>query len=986
MKRYVFLLIIVLMSISLFGCNTDTTTQADLGYSIEDFYHDMVVYEERIGAIISAKQAETTSSITASMSKRKMSMDEWTETISKEDILASHFAGTMDPVYDSYFERLSATEIFVTRIKTLLEEQKGIAFNEAFHPAGDETITFRFVHSEDGFALIDSLEGTEHRYLKIGLQENLLEYQEFSYYLEESLSPKEDVSLLFNFFKFTENKDAISINYSPDQSSLQCISIETDDQFTISFGIQTIEGTLFQEPGYVLNFYDRAMNTTSYLQVVDGLIVGEVYDVFDEYDLVFRYDDYDFYDDKKSLTVNFVTATGWDYVIASDASSAEIDQLTGIYLANGTKIYDDRFNYTFTPTSGFLGLRMNLNQEQEVSDELFSLNQYGMDLDHPKAAVAYLNQVSLSNFDQIRDRFYVENVDFFAEDLHEELYNYIDEDIRNDLEGKNDEPIVTTGDVETFNQALSAYESNLAASPQYLTNGTAVTKFLSEGKVISQSTSTNDISFDLESLYYRNRFAFFDGAEDRSYTYVLDGTKGNLVEVDIANDAAVEYHILSKTASQTNFLETFNKIVGDSDLSSVYDIKKISNTEFELTVAPRFLGKSGFDLNTLFEQQGVMGLEDQRIVITYEFTESFNGFTVSYTLSGLSAGTYQVQIISKYTTLIGQFRVVSPFDFPYYVFYLPNSVDQILFTTTQEYSRCPINPGTSYMRLYLEPGEYNIQVYVNYADLDVTVLDESFNPLPYDQRFTASYAGFYYVKFKYSEKADAEIWVRENPTPRLYTFAMGSSEGTLDMDMDLIPNSSAKVSVSSSPADRILILNLKLPDGLPSDYYVCGVFKTGDELTDIRIPISTSAFYPWTEPEYIFVPANSVPVIELQGYFAGIAQIEYRYLDVPTEAFENHFDWTDLSQSPLLFITEKSPIARVDFSVLESDEYTLETRYVNYGFSSDFMAALYRADGTLVTADWVWKRPLTAGDYYIEFTSRHGENQLVLVVPKILRP
>lgn len=981
-------------SLVLFGCNpgvttTTTTTAATTSssteespvFSVADFYDDMIVYEERIEAIISAKEQEAESS--DSQFRKKTQSEDGTETISREEILAAHYNGHLDPVMDSYLQQMSDTRMFVTEIRKLLEVQEGIALNEAFHPDGNSSVTFRFILSEEGYALIDALYGTEHLYLKIGLQDNLLEYQEFHYYFsQESLSPKDDIEMLFNYFKFTENKEAVYLLYSPTQSTLQCTSIENDEEFVISYGTGVLEGSFAGECGYVLNRYDRELNTRSYLQVMDGQIVGETYDVFDEYDQVFRYDDYDHFDGQIRLQVNFVTATGWDYVVASDGSSEQIDALTGVFLANGTKIYDDWFNYCFTPTSGFLGLWIDLDSRYEITDDVFSLNQYGMDLDNPKATVAFLDQVFIEDFSQIQDCFSVEGLDFFTDDLHQELYNFVDEDIRNDLEGNNEEPIETTGNVDEFVQAVGHFEANLAGSPQYTATGTATTELLYGGTVVSRMTSSTRLDFDLEAMFFRDYIHVSGNTTDESFAYFLDGTHGKFVEFEMEN-GGTKYDILSETATEADFREAYDALWDEWNLSQVYEIRKVSSTKFELNVSPSFLGKNGIDLNLLFEQQGITGLEDQEILVTYEFTSGFDGYTVSYDLTGLSAGAYDVRVTSTLTLTIGPCLILSPMDSEGYLFYLPSSIGQILFTNDSPYSQWILNRGTSYMRLYLEPGEYGIDIIGNWGEPTFTVLDESFHILPYDQRLTATYSGYYYLEIHSSDRMDAFIQIWPNPTPTYYEFDLDSTEGNLEIDLNLDGGTTNYViSVPTFPEDRVLVFDSSLEEILSDEVMIGLLVDRGDDM-----------IYDWfyfdsnqnPGSQYLYLPAGQDLQISLSGYFVGSVKFDYEYLIVPAGAFENRYVWEDLSTSPLLFMTDDSPIARVDFTIEESGQYQLRTTYIDLGYSYQY-AVLYRSDGTKITGDWFGTRTLTAGDYYIEYTPGYTSTLLVLVIPSLTRP
>lgn len=818
MKKVSICIFCFLFMFFLFGCNNITTTISPSSttttsstttskYNMTDFYEKLVIYQERMNSIVNSRVLEPLAHKTLPFNPIVTS-DNGTITIYREDILASHYNSDFDMVYDDYFDQLITTQEFVSSIKTMIEGQENIQLYEEFHPNDSPSSTFRFIYSEEDYILIDSLIGMDHSYLKIGLDNDLLVYHELHYYYaSNSLSIKDSINLEFNYFKFEENKEAVYVNYSKDNSSLRFTSIEHDEQFTISSGYGVIEGPESDDVGYVLNMYDRDLNCQIYLQIINDEIISETYDIFDEYGLVYRYEDIDLSDDSINLAVNFVTATGWDYVVASNYTSTTLDQLTGIFLADGTKIYDDWFNYTYTPTYGYLGMRIHLDNALDFTNETLSLNQYGLILEHPKATVDYFNQIHLTNFSQIKNHFYIDNLNYFSNDLHEELYQYIDLDIRNDIEGVNDEPIITTGDVEAFNDALEIFQNNLLAFPKYTSNGRLVTQILDDDRIISQSyTDTYDM-FDLTAMYYSSLTNSTGNMNNQLYRYVLDGTKGQLIEYEIIQETAVKYEILETVATYSDFIDIYDSLVQSSGLSEVIHITKTNDRTYELEVTPKFLNSSGIDTNLLLEQQGITGLDDQKIIITYEFAQDFLSFDVDFTIANLALDNYEVKMMSSSTTVIEPFVFLSPLDTSYYTFYLPKSLNQFLFTTTSpSYSYWYLDQGTLYMQLYLNPGEYSININGDYGTPKYKVYNESMEEIPYDIRFTAPIQGYYYVVIDSEYKQGASFQINSNPTPVYYDFAVENTDSTLSMDLSIGNFSVGRITVPSSSVDRLMII------------------------------------------------------------------------------------------------------------------------------------------------------------------------------------
>jgi hypothetical protein len=993
MKKFSSCILCLLFVFLLVGCQDKTTTitssttstsststslTSDTPYDISDFYDQLVIYQERMNTIITSRSFEP-----MAYEFQGTSGDD-TITIQRDEILASHYNSSFDMVYDDYFEQLNTTYEFVSSIKAMIEGHENIPLYEEFHPQDNPTNTFRFILSEEGYILIDALMGSNHSYLKIGLDDDLLVYHELHYYYaSSSLSIKENLNLEFNYFKFMENSEAVYVNYSMDNSSLRYTSIEQDEQFTIGSGYGMIEGPEEGEQGYVLNLYDRELNAQIYLQVIDDEIISETYDIFDEYGLVYRYDDYESIGNTINLNINFVTATGWDYVVASEGSSEEIDPLTGIFLADGTKIYDEWFNYSYTPTYGHLGLRIELESKEELTNEVFSLNQYGLNLVHPKATIEYFNQVQLSDFYQIKNRFSIDNLNYFADDLHQELYDYIDIDIRNDIEGINEEPITTTGDVDAFNDAIESFQAVLTISPYYTGTGRLTTQILDEGEVVSQSYSDSYENFDLMSMFFSSYNVIHGMGLNQSYSYVLDGTKGKLIEFEI-NNQVVQYDILSDVATYSNFATAYSLLASSGGLDEVIHITQVNETTFELEVTTKYLNSSGIDTSLLFEQQGITGLDDQEIIITYEFASDYSSYDIDFTISNLTLEEYEVKLISTSSIIIEPALIQSPLDNPSLLFHLPNSLDQILFTTITSTSRFIVNDGISYMELFVEPGEYSIDLWDYYGTVTFKVYNAEMEELPYDGRFTAITEGNYYIKVTSSDEQSVFINVTYNPTPTFYHFTLDDFDSTISMELGLEGISGSTITVPSSTYDRVMVINQDNISPLIENYDTVHV---NINLEDIYYFDSFSPNLeeePKSSPAYIYLPKNREIVLDLNGYFYGTYAFDYAYISVPTGSFDNTYDWEDLTFTPILWMTEESQVAHVDFSITEAGSYDLDTYYKDFGYSYQ-NAMLYKSDGTLVSYDWRTFLNLQPGEYFIEYTPGYYSDLFVLVIPKIVK-
>ena len=214
MKKLAILLGIFGLSVIMLACQSDketTTTQSSTvssssqttatisdEHSITDFYNELVSYENRLDVIVTSMQLETRGY--QKISPLLLEGEELTETITRDEILAVHYTEQPDRVYSNYFEQLITTLLVVTNIREMIEDQSAINLNEPFNPNDDSSITYEFIYSESGYILIDALYRTEHFYLKLGTNDDLLEYQELHYYYYSSMSigSNDDLAMSFN--------------------------------------------------------------------------------------------------------------------------------------------------------------------------------------------------------------------------------------------------------------------------------------------------------------------------------------------------------------------------------------------------------------------------------------------------------------------------------------------------------------------------------------------------------------------------------------------------------------------------------------------------------------------------------------------------------------------------------------------------------------------------------------------------------------------
>jgi hypothetical protein len=972
----------------IYGCKdkkTDTNLTQGL-YSFEDFYQDFLIYEEHLNVIVEGKDILQETKARRVSYRETSSTDEWLETIQREDILASHYASNFDKVFDTYYEHLLSTRNLMQSVKAAISGNEDIELNQAFVPLNISDASFTFVKSSEGYILIDALIGIEHTFLKLSLNENLLDYQEFHYYYDVNhISQDTGIQLNYYYFKFLENKEAVYINHNESYSHLSYVNIEEDEEFSISVGTQIIETQDYDTKGYTISRFDRETNSQSYLDVVNDEIIGETYDIFDEFGSVYRYDDHDVSDGLIQLQVNFVTATGWDYVVVSQASNEEIDAATGIYLEDGTKIYDDPIGYVYTPTYGSLSLGIDLTSKEELTDELFSLNQFQMNLEHPKANLAFFNQVDIDHFYEIKEEFQIENLDMFSEDLDDELYQYIDEDIRFALEGKNnpDVPTVPLGDVGAYQEAMSLFDQNMEAFPEYVSNSvTSLNLKDSKGEVVATASIYEDSIYSLNDLYFR----YVQTGSDFAYRYDIDGTKDKIVIFESSGPTS-RYHIFSEEATQDNFIKAYEDVLYTEEKNVINRINQVNETTFELYLFADHLKIGGVRLVTLYEQMGISGLSGQELMIELIFSDDFKSYDQTMKIKDLSVKVnqkdYTIELDMSYAISIKTpISYTSPIDLDYYKFFLPKDIRDVLFIKGLHYDRYVLDRGIQYLHLWLSPGEYSVEVYGDYVDTIVKIYDDEGHELIQDQRFTVSEEGLIIVEIKSSIKQSADIYVKENPLPTDIVFTFDDFDSALLEIYE--PNSSMTytIQVPISDNDRLLVIYPYMIEPFDSEHMLSIEYQLeGYRVSAHCDMISIDGVQ---EPCYFYLPKQEDIVFKLKGDYRGDFVIEYAYLTVPTETTFESLTWEDLDEKVMSLLTFEQQETVIHFQITEAGYYELDINYMNYHYSYQD-ATLYDRYGNVMTIDWEYQIYLEIGAYSINVhTTNVGNDVSVLCILKMI--
>lgn len=954
--------------------------------SFRQFYDDLLMYEEHLRGIIQESQTSETSHIQKRNFSDSNDISEWLVTIQRTEALDIYNQSTMNQVHDRYYQYLLETESLVQTIKDAIEGHEDIALNEPFTPTTLENTTYTFMRSEEGYILIDAFVDSQHTFLKLGLNDDLLDYQQFTYYYDiEGYKPGTDITMNFHYFTFLENKKAVHVTYSEHNSSLSYNNIETDEEFTISYGSEMIESSS-TATGYTLNRFDKVNNTHTYLEVVNDQIITKTYDVFDEHGQVYRYEDINTMNDEIEVAINFVTATGWDYVVASDASSTEIDAVTGIYLADGTKIYGGRIGHTLTPNHAYLSLKIPLEHKALLSDDIFSLNAYGLDLDHPKASLAFFESIDLEYFSEIKDTFKIENLNFFASNLHHELYAYVDSDIRAILDGTDnpEEPVVATGDVEAYEEALRQFNENLSNNPYYVTSALTRVKLIDSNDNLISSSRTNDyLVYNLNELFFSH---VQTNEQGQTQGYYIDGTKGNLVTYE-QEGLTVKYNILDQSSNRDNFTQAYESYLDEPEENIISHINKIDDYTFELTVLANRIKISGVSIVDLYEQQGIFGLDGTEIIIRQAFDLRYSAYTESYKAVNLTSTinhqTYTVEITSSQTLSIATSEITSPQDQESLMFYLSKDRYQSLFTKGIHQDRYALDQGFQYLHLYLEPGEYSIDINADHTETLFHVYDVMGNLMTYDKRFEVTTEGLYILEIYSNAVQGAVLNVYSNPESELVYFDLGTADGILEDSVNQDGSHFYWITLPATENERLLIID---PYFIGEPIYMFSM-SLNLEISSISYT-DHCIFDEYAEVQktcYFYIPANTELTMSLTGWYQGQFGMNYRYWSIPEVNGDYIIQMNDLSSLPLIWLSTEVKQAKVQFTITEAGNYLLNTYFKNYKHSYHD-ASLYDANNNQLRSDWFQTIYLEPGDYYILYhITSNTVNIKTLIIPTITK-
>lgn len=889
--------------------------------------------------------------------------------IFRQDLLDAYLNGDSNRVYDDYLEQLLTTKDFVVAVEDLVLNSSNWALGEEIIPDDNLDVTFTFLLSTGEYVVIKKRDGLRHSTIKLGMENDKLVYYElhYSYDLDTDFVSNED-SLNYNYFHFSEGEEAIFINSLTDLISLRYTSIIDESQFTIVKGNQVVEGLASTE-GYSFNSFDSASNTTQYYQVVDDEIVSETFDVYSDYGLLYRYEDIDVTNDLINLSVNIVPALGWDYLYTDDSD----DYLEGVYAEDGTALFTGHIYYVFQANYGYAAFKQTIDKSA-LANKDFKLTDYGMDLSDERASLDYLDSIRVSDFEEAKQAFDVEGIDFFSDNLKADLYNYIDQDVLTEITEEDDSEDIASGDVEAFENDMSDIDHAFSLQGQLVIESDVTFNYYDGDNLIESETVSQDTKYDIGDMYLERIFYSYNAFIGRD---ILIPYEGQLVLFSSEDGPITEFEIVSQSATPQDFLEYLISEFTELDLlEGIIHIDSQGSGIYKLSMNDDVFGEE-INMDLVFQQMGINGLSDAQIEATYAFDQDHQSYDMVLTITGLRTieGDYDVTYEEISHVSIQSFAKIDPLDSVIF-FKLPQTKEDIIFDSQMnQLNVYYINEGQSWMRLYLEEGVYSSNIYGDSNSRLSYELRDEFGQIIDDQsyRFEIDSSGYYYYLFTSSVNQRIDTTITENPYPINQDVTMDSLSGLIELNSQ---SETDTYHLHTNVDDRERILRLTLNPITDGTLMINELDSDGDH-------IGNYMFEEYENIVYILIPASTQVDLEISGMYLGEFSFSYDYA-YPPESGDSQviYDLSSLDDFPHVIMNEHLTKVRYNFSIDQEDYYRFNKSINSFGEDVDIVMALFDSDGTrLATSHYFIAQNLQAGDYYIEFYYSDSNINLLILMP-----
>ncbi len=949
----------------------ETTTINNVVYTIDDVRERLIECKERIEEIIFSEYPEFAEEM--GFVQSYSDLPDGVEKHTREELLSVRNASGLPDMFGGYSEFLFEVEMFVDEFIEILTDNDSIRIGVPYYPDLEESsMYYVFDMSNDNYVLVQIAFEYGNEFMKIGFTDGLLDLREvmYAYNLESDFIHIED-SVYYNYMSFTEDQECIYMNSIDNSVSITYTSIADQRYFSASFDSEFAED--IGESGYNLNAYDAENNVNYYLNVQDDFIVGETYTVYNEHGFLYNYSDYDISDDEIRLYIDFVEADGWDYILSSNfQNSDEIEAASGIFLDDDTQLYSGSVYCNVNEYYVSAQLRRTLSPE-ELTNDVLKLTDYGIYLDDDRASLAFLNSIKITDINDVKDDFIIEGLNIFAENKRLELYNFLDEDVKA-VFTHVDEPVETTGDVAEFNQSLAYFNAEFQNTLQISVKQTSVMTITYDGNSESSYTYSG-YDCDYNDFYYREYFKEGHFGYD---TTMLLPYEDKLIEFT-SNSHVTSYSTIADVVSEENF---YNYIQQKLDLNSndytagMISVEKQDEFTYFIVLDKSFLSTT-IDMNQVFEQQGISGLNDASMSAVITFASDYQSYSMEISITGLyltDEPDFEIVVSNSITASCSNFTKVDPMNLAN-TLQLPDNQSDIIIDTPSDIlvSFYTSDSGSSWVRMELNEGYYIARI-----GAEFNIYDTDGNLIENDYYLIIENAGTYYFELltDYSQIVDFDVF--KVPDRNLVEYVLNASQGHLTLVKET-EDTDYTFTVPVGENDRLV--RFDLPDidlsgtifGFWADEFLNGA-TWGKTYEGEAISI------------YFYIPAGESLDIAGSGPYIGTIEMDYEIFDVPIDTGSMPvYESETIDDLPDVILTPEIGEARLDFTVTEAGEYNFVFEFYNFGMAQ-VTCDLYSSDGILIMSDWGYRwSNLAVGDYYVIFHYEDYEPNLVVIVSEIIK-
>jgi hypothetical protein len=257
-----------------------------------------------------------------------------------------------------------------------------------------------------------SVEVAEYSYysgLKIG-------YEEDDFYLIELTKASDTNS--FEYIEFLENNHVINIRYNQNAYWYRYQNQNDNTLYEIA------EATEFESTSFILRWFNPETNVRTLISI-GGEGNFHNFELFNEKGIYFSYFE-DFDTELISVAWQLLEADGWDYIYHENNKN---NPLNGIY-SNGEKLFSDaKVNLDLGQRFANVRLEYKMTKE-ELTNSHLDLSYYGLSFNYPDLDLETLENIKSNALDESAYLSIYKGIDFLNDDLSNELYDAIDDDVK----------------------------------------------------------------------------------------------------------------------------------------------------------------------------------------------------------------------------------------------------------------------------------------------------------------------------------------------------------------------------------------------------------------------------------------------------------------------------------------------------------------------------------------------------------------------------